>query len=318
MNLVDALLVLVIVWGAYSGWRRGFLLTAIELASLILSVLFAFKSYPYLARFFEKHTSVLGVWTLPLAFILCFAAARIVLGVLEGAFFRNIPAQAQRRPLNRMLGIFPGTVNGLINAAVLAAILLAAPIFDGLSVKTRESKVATRLMPAVEWAEEKAAPVFDEAIQHSLSAMTVETGSKESTRLPFKKEQAAPRPMLEQQMLAMVNEERAKEGLQPLKADTAMRRIARAHSLDMLRRGYFSHYSPDGKSLVDRARAAHIGYLIAGENLALAPTLEMAHRGLMKSPGHRANILQPRFGRVGIGVMDAGRYGVMVTQDFRN
>ena len=318
MNLVDVLLALVIIWGAFSGWRRGFLLTALELASLVLSLLFAFRSYSYLARFFEKHAASLGVWTLPLAFILCFAAARLVLGVLEGAFFRNISAQAQRSEANKMLGIFPGTLNGLINAAVLAAILLAAPIFDGLSAKTRDSKVAARLMPGVEWAEEKAAPVFDEAIQHSLSAMTVETGSKESTKLPFKREEAAPEPELEQRMLVMVNEERAKEGLQPLKPDTAMRRIARAHSLDMLRRGYFSHYTPEGKSLADRARAAHIGYLMAGENLALAPTLEMAHRGLMKSPGHRANILRPQFGRVGIGVLDAGRYGVMVTQDFRN
>jgi uncharacterized protein YkwD len=56
----------------------------------------------------------------------------------------------------------------------------------------------------------------------------------------------------------------------------------------------------------------------AGENLALARTLPMAHQGLMDSPGHRANILRPAFGRVGIGILDGGRYGLMVTQNFRN
>jgi uncharacterized protein YkwD len=63
---------------------------------------------------------------------------------------------------------------------------------------------------------------------------------------------------------------------------------------------------------------ANVRFLTAGENLALAPTLEIAHRGLMNSPGHRANILNPDFGRVGIGIMDGGMRGLMVSQEFRN
>lgn len=51
---------------------------------------------------------------------------------------------------------------------------------------------------------------------------------------------------------------------------------------------------------------------------ALAPTLSQAHTGLMNSPGHRANILNNGFGRVGIGILDAGIYGLMITQNFRN
>jgi uncharacterized protein YkwD len=58
--------------------------------------------------------------------------------------------------------------------------------------------------------------------------------------------------------------------------------------------------------------------LNAGENLALAPTLTIAHEGLMNSPGHRANILQKKFGRVGIGVMEGGFHRLMITQNFRN
>jgi uncharacterized protein YkwD len=86
----------------------------------------------------------------------------------------------------------------------------------------------------------------------------------------------------------------------------------------MLARGYFSHVTPDGKDPFDRLRAEGVRFLNAGENLALARNLAMAHQGLMDSPGHRANILRPQFGRVGIGIVDAGRYGLMVTQNFRN
>jgi uncharacterized protein YkwD len=65
-------------------------------------------------------------------------------------------------------------------------------------------------------------------------------------------------------------------------------------------------------------KAHNINYIAAGENLALAQTVEIAHMGLMNSPGHRANILNPKFGRIGIGIMDGGIYGIMVTQNFRN
>jgi uncharacterized protein YkwD len=61
-----------------------------------------------------------------------------------------------------------------------------------------------------------------------------------------------------------------------------------------------------------------VRFLIAGENLALAPSVPLAHAGLMNSPGHRANILRRQFGRVGIGIMDGGAHGLIVTQKFRN
>jgi uncharacterized protein YkwD len=65
-------------------------------------------------------------------------------------------------------------------------------------------------------------------------------------------------------------------------------------------------------------RAAHLKFNTAGENLALAQTLELAHKNLMNSPGHRANIMNPAFKRVGIGIQDGGFYGLMISQEFRN
>jgi uncharacterized protein YkwD len=65
-------------------------------------------------------------------------------------------------------------------------------------------------------------------------------------------------------------------------------------------------------------KAAHIRFINAGENLALAQTLQIAHTNLMNSPGHRANILSPAFGRLGIGILDGGYYGIMISQEFRN
>ena len=86
----------------------------------------------------------------------------------------------------------------------------------------------------------------------------------------------------------------------------------------MFARGYFAHDTPEGLSPFDRMREANVRFTTAGENLALAPTIPVAHTGLMNSPGHRANILRREFGRVGIGVMDGGMRGLMVSQEFRN
>jgi uncharacterized protein YkwD len=119
-------------------------------------------------------------------------------------------------------------------------------------------------------------------------------------------------------MLDLVNEERRAAGLKPLAPDPEMTEVARAHSADMFARGYFAHVSPDGLNPFDRMTRARVTFRAAGENLALAPTLHVAHTGLMNSPGHRANILQPSFGRLGIGIMDGGYRGIMVSQEFRN
>ena len=119
-------------------------------------------------------------------------------------------------------------------------------------------------------------------------------------------------------MLELVNSERIAARLHPLAPDPELTEVARRHSADMFARGYFAHVTPEGRDPFERMREAKVGFLAAGENLALAPTVQVAHTGLMNSPGHRANILRPQFGRVGIGIMDGGIHGLMVTQDFRN
>src|SRR3989475_1836610 len=118
-------------------------------------------------------------------------------------------------------------------------------------------------------------------------------------------------------MLELVNGERIAAGLRPLTADPELVQVARQHSADMFARGYFANDTPEGRDPFERMREANVGFLTAGENLALAPTVQVAHRGLMNSPGHRANILHSQFGRVGIGIMDGGIRGLMITQDFR-
>src|SRR5262249_13729476 len=90
----------------------------------------------------------------------------------------------------------------------------------------------------------------------------------------------------------------------------------RQHAEEMFRLSYFAHESPVAGSPAIRARAAGARFMVLGENLAYAPTVDIAHNGLMNSPGHRANVLSPAFGRVGIGVVRGGVWGRMFSQEF--
>jgi uncharacterized protein YkwD len=119
----------------------------------------------------------------------------------------------------------------------------------------------------------------------------------------------------EDQVLSLVNTERAKAGCGPVKDDTALRNLARAHSGDMADRGYFSHDTPEGKTPWDRAKAAGIGYLGA-ENIARGQKTPAAvMEAWMNSPGHRANILDCSLTKLGVGVRMGGE-GPWWTQDF--
>ncbi|MBO8125722.1 MAG: serine protease [Firmicutes bacterium] len=120
----------------------------------------------------------------------------------------------------------------------------------------------------------------------------------------------------EQQMLNLINEERQKAGLHTLQADLRLTELARKKSQDMAVNNYFSHISPTYGSPFDMLRSAGISYTTAGENIAGAPSVASAHRALMNSSGHRANILNPAYEKVGIGIYHDGPYGMMFTQLF--
>jgi uncharacterized protein YkwD len=317
MNWVDILLGVILLLAIIGGLRRGFMLGSLDLLSWLGSLILGYTLYPYTARLLEKFTT-LGVWLLPVAFLLTVIIIRVLIGLVTKYIVRSIPDHANDSSVNRFLGLIPGAINGIIYIIIIAALLLALPLRDNITEETRNSRFAGPLAMKAEWVNRKLAPVFDQAVRQTMNSLTVNPKSHEKVTLSFKYDKAIVKPFLETQMLQMVNEERTKAGLKPLRADPEMARVARNHSQDMFKRGYFAHENPDGQDPFDRMRASNVQFRAAGENLALAQTLEIAHTNLMNSPGHRANILNPSFGRLGIGVLDGGYYGLMISQEFRD
>lgn len=318
-NYIDAVLILIVLLSAFFGWHRGFILGLLDLIRWIGSFLAALYFYQPVSLWIGGLTGWESVWNQPLAFILLLVLAGLFIQFLGNLILQRLPRDIHERGVNKFLGILPGLASGLITAAIASALLFSVPFSDNFQENLRESQTANRLAVITEELETALAPIFEDAITQTLNRrITIRPESNEIVSLPFKIENARPRPELEAQMLELVNRERIAHGLQPLAPDPELTEVARRHSADMFSRGYFSHYTPDGKSPFDRIRESNVSFLTAGENLALAPTVQIAHSGLMNSPGHRANILRPQFGRVGIGILDGGRRGLMVTQKFRN
>lgn len=319
MNAVDLILLAVAVFSLLNGYRRGFVHGVLDLAGWLLSLVAGLRYYQPVARWLGARSDLWSeVWDQPIAFVIVAMLVTVAVHLLGHALLKRLPKDVQERKLNQAAGLLPGLANGLILAAILSALLLAVPLGERLNENARESGFANRLAVYAERLEGQLRPVFGEAISRTLNLLTIRPESNERVDLPFTVASTRPRPDLEARMLELVNRERAAAGLRPLAADPELTEVARRHSADMFARGYFAHDTPEGLTPFDRMREANVRFLIAGENLALAPTVPVAHSGLMNSPGHRANILRPQFGRVGIGIMDGGLRGLMVSQEFRN
>src|ERR1044072_3009947 len=310
---------MVVLLSVLNGYRRGFIQGVVALTGWVLSLLAGLRYYEPCAQWLAPRIDLWSeVWDRPVAFVICAGLVGVGVQVIGYWLLIRLPEDIHERRANQVLGVIPGFVNGLIIVAIISALLLAIPLNEGLSERTRDSALVNRLAVYAERLEGQLRPVFGEAIARTMNLLTIRPDSDEKVTLPFKVENPRPRPDLEKQMLDLVNQERQAAGLDRAGPGPGLEQVPRAHSTDMFARGYFAHDTPEGLSPFDRMNKAGVRFLTAGENLALAPTLSLAHTGLMNSPGHRANILRPQFGRVGIGVMDGGMRGLMISQEFRN
>ena len=153
--------------------------------------------------------------------------------------------------------------------------------------------------------------------EHGTGASTGEHSSKDDIQHGDDKvEQSAPSVDAEA-VLKLVNEERSKAGLQPLKMSEELRSIANLKAKDMAENNYFDHYSATYGSPFQMLQQFGVHYSAAGENIAAGQkTPEEVMNSWLNSSGHRANILNKNFDTLGIGIYEGGKYGTYWVQLF--
>ena len=318
MNWVDFLIIILLVLFGLEGLRRGFLGEFLDFLSFLLSFFLSFRFYNLAAVFFEGTFKIAHSLSNVLGFVGIWFLTEAVFFLILQLLTPKIKLPEKFLKLLDPVAMIPAMLRGLVFIALLLVIVGTFPIQPKLKLAVNESKIGSAVLSQAQALEHPLKSVFGGITQDTFSFLTIKPESSELVDLGFATSQFKVSPAKEGQMIRLVNKERVSRGFKPLNFNPQLQEVARAHSGDMFSRGYFSHFSPEGKNVADRAAEKGISYIVIGENLAYAPNLELAHNGLMNSPGHRANILSEDFGQIGIGLLDGGVYGIMVTQVFKD
>lgn len=328
-NWVDLIILLAVFFYLLAGWGRGFILGILDLSGFILSFIVSLRFYSFFGELLIANFALPKGIANAAGFLLSGILTEMVISTsINFLFPRLYPlliSKFQKKKIfqhlshfEKFLGFIPAMGEAVIFTAFILTLLVTLPLQGVIKKDIVSSKLGGPLVAKTQGIERQLNKILGQAINETLTFLTVNPNpsSKERVDLRFTQKEFKIDEAAEETMLSLVNQEREKAGLKALTMSSQLRELAREYAKDMFARGYFSHYNPEGQSPFDRMDKKGIKYSAAGENLALAPNVQLAHQGLMNSSGHRANILSSNFGKVGIGVIDGGIYGEMFVQEF--
>ncbi len=315
-NWIDLIIVAVLIYFAFEGVRHGLWIILAEFTSFFISLLVSLRAYKLTADMLSANFNLPISVANALGFLLTAVIFEIILGYMFAYLISRLPEKLRRAKYGKMLGVIPSLGQGIILVSFVLMLLMGMPIRGDIKEDIGESKIGGFLVRKTSVAEKGINEIFGGVINDSLTYLTVKPNSEEILKLKVASFNLNIDETNEKQMFNLVNKERKDRGINELIWSDNIKLVARDYAKDMWQRQYFSHFSPEGEDVGDRLTGAKIQYYLAGENLALAPTLTLAHDGLMNSQGHRANILEKRFNKMGIGVVDNGYYGKIFVQVF--
>ncbi len=315
VTFLDLILFVWVAFWLFQGWRKGLFRTGAELIGLIFTIVLALQ----LARPFS--VLIAGVVDSGLAYPISFLSLWLIFHLIWLLIIRlvetSLPQKVLGSEVNKVAGSLLAGLYGVTAIGLSLAIILALPVNNRFKSVITDSAVASQLIGRTARLTRFLESQIQRSVGQTLSYFTVRPLSQNSYEIKLKPGPLTVDLSSQKKMLELVNLERRKAGQRDLELDQDLTRLAQGQAQDMWLRRYFGHVNPDGQDPFARMDKAKISYQSAGENLALAPSVELAHLGLMDSSGHRANILNPGFGRVGIGVVDGG-FGKIFVQEFTN
>jgi len=193
-------------------------------------------------------------------------------------------------------------------AAAIVSLILSASVLAASAVYTVKSgdtayKIATKYSMSVTELQKANPQIKDFSKIYPGQKISIPNTSDIST--------------IESQVITIVNQERAKRGLQTLKVGATTSYVARLKSQDMVNKHYFSHTSPTYGSPFNMMEYFGLKFSAAGENIAYGqPTAAAVMNAWMNSAGHRANILNPSYTYIGVGAAKTSTGVIYWTQEF--
>ncbi len=324
MNYVDLFILVILAIFVGIGVWRGFLNEIFTFVGFVIAFLIAFLFYSLLGQYIYQELQIPPGLSNLISFIVIFLFLQIFWSLISAFIYRKIYQKWQNVPrfqtMEKALGAGAGLLNGFVIITLLLLILVIVPIQPKVKTYFSDAKIAVFFVRNTSVLNDKIEKLFVPAANEAeakIRNLTTSVLPGKESDLSFPEDlDLTIDTQAELRMFELVNAERIRRDLSPLVLDSELTEVARSHSREMFKLSYFDHESPVTGTPFDRLNAARIIYKMAGENLAYAPNVDVAHWGLMDSPPHRENILEPGFQKIGIGIISAGAWGEMFSQEF--
>lgn len=316
--MVDIAIAAGLVGVVIQGWRRGFVHELVVLVGVVAGawagIRWSGAAGGFLARWWVGMDAGMAALV---GGALCFVVVGLVFVLLASRYADAGPENGW----SRFGGVVAGLVSGWIVITAVATVLTFAlvPMPTLLAESTILAQAASADQPAQ---VVLAAITGDRSLQAALGLQEVVGAphvileADETFPLePMDDASLTRDQLLEVQLHDAVNDARLDAGQRRLTANLALGDVALAHAVEMATEGYIGHRNAAGLTVGRRVAGAGVPFRIAGENLALAPTVEIAHEGLLASEGHRTNLLDPDYTDIGIAVLDTP-LGLIIVQVF--
>lgn len=317
-NYVDFVVLVFLIFFIVNSLKMGFWSSLDNLISFIVSIFAAFFLYPYLSDIIAANFNMSKNMTGIISFLMIFVFADFVISSFIVKLFGLIPKKIIENKWLNFISPILASIESVLIVTILFFFALSAPISIALKSDIENSKFFKNFVSKQEFIRFPIERLFQGFIDEAYTYFTNAPDDRKVVDLKTSTNNLEVDEITEVQMINLVNQERQKLGLGEVFVDEKLTKVARDHAYDMWTRKYFSHYSPDEENVADRLKKNNIKYVYAAENLALAPSLQIAHKGLMDSEGHKRNILDSNFKKIGIGVVSNGYYGNMYVQVFTN
>lgn len=315
-NWPDIVVVIILCYFIWDSFLHNFFILLVEFLSFLLSILIGLRFYMFIADVISANTPLPNSISKAIGFLVTVLISEGLLAAILIFLVRKIPEEIRKARFLNYFKFIIGFFDGVLLLTFLIPLSLAFPIPSGYKERISSSRFGGVISEKTAFFESKYSDIFGDIIGDGLNLLTVNPRSDKRILLNVSSSNLTVDRENEANMLKLVNIERQKAGISELTLREEAVPVARNYAEDMWKRGYFSHYSPEGNDVSDRFDENGITYNIVGENLALAPTLLIAHNGLMNSEGHRKNILDTNYRRVAIGIVDNGIHGKLFVQIF--
>ena len=320
--MVDLVILIFLALLLVRGWARGFVREAMDLVGLVIGTILAFRLGPALGAGLAAMTDISDDVARFIGGVLVFFAVGI------GAAFatRRIERTARLPGLNlvnRAGGAGLAAAWGVFVATLVLTLGVVLPMPPAVAESIDDSAVAQTLTDPNGIAQEVFVGLAGDRLIETMLNLREVVGVRRVIVEPDAVIDLVPSDVEDlvadeeagREVFDLVNAARESAGLAQLTWSDALAEVGSGHAMEMYLDGYFAHTSPLTGDVGDRVSDAGIHFSVAGENLALAATVSEVHKGLMDSPGHRANIEADFYESIGVAVV-RGPLGLMTVEVF--